>query len=313
MALLLSDLQVTVQDALYASVIDEFRKSSFLLDRMPFDNAVSPTGGGTTLTYSYTRVTTQPTAATRAINSEYTAQEAKKTRYNVDVRPFGGSFKIDRVLANMGGIVDEVQFQVAQKIKATQALFSDMVINGDTESDANGFNGLKKAIISDNVVTATGLDVSTSDKLTANYLALLDMIDETIAKLDGTPTAMLMNGKTLTKMRSAARRATMYQTTQDNWGRQVDNYGNIPMVDLGAKPGTTTPIVADGDIYFVRFGLDGFHGVTVANSNDMFKTWMPDFTTSGAVKTGEVEMLAAVALKSTKAAAKITGISTSAA
>lgn len=32
------------------------------------------------------------------------------------------------------------------------------------------------------------------------------------------------------------------------------------------------------------------------------KTWLPDFTTSGAVKTGEVEMVAAVALEATKAA-----------
>jgi hypothetical protein len=32
------------------------------------------------------------------------------------------------------------------------------------------------------------------------------------------------------------------------------------------------------------------------------KTWLPDFSTSGAVKKGEVEMVAGCALKSTKAA-----------
>jgi hypothetical protein len=32
------------------------------------------------------------------------------------------------------------------------------------------------------------------------------------------------------------------------------------------------------------------------------KIWLPDFTTAGAVKKGEVEMVAGCALKSTKAA-----------
>jgi len=32
------------------------------------------------------------------------------------------------------------------------------------------------------------------------------------------------------------------------------------------------------------------------------QSWLPDFKTAGAVKTGEVEMVAAVALKATKAA-----------
>ena len=32
------------------------------------------------------------------------------------------------------------------------------------------------------------------------------------------------------------------------------------------------------------------------------RQWLPDYRTAGAVKTGEVEMVAAVALKATKAA-----------
>jgi hypothetical protein len=47
--------------------------------------------------------------------------------------------------------------------------------------------------------------------------------------------------------------------------------------------------------------MDGFHGISMAGVAPV-QTWLPDFTTSGAVKTGEVEMVAAVALKATKAA-----------
>ncbi len=51
----------------------------------------------------------------------------------------------------------------------------------------------------------------------------------------------------------------------------------------------------------MRFGLDGFHGVAVPGN--LVNQWLPDFTTAGAVKRGEVEMgPVAVALKSSRAA-----------
>jgi len=55
------------------------------------------------------------------------------------------------------------------------------------------------------------------------------------------------------------------------------------------------------DIYAVRFGLDAFHGVSVPGN--LINQWLPDFTTAGAVKKGEVEMgPVAVVLKASKAA-----------
>ena len=314
MAITLADVQVNFQDHLYPEVIDEFRKNSFLLDSMIFDDAVSPTGGGATMTYAYNRVLTQATAATRAINSEYTAQEAKKKRYTVDLKVMGGSFQIDRVLAATGGIVDEVQFQLNQKIKATQAAFSDMVINGDITKDANGFDGLSKALTGGATEINAGIDLSTADKVTTNYMAFLDMLDEMIAAMDGAPTALMGNGAMMAKVRAAARRASMYQTNKDNWGQQVEYYGNVPLIDLGAKAGSNDPIVATESgktsLYAVRIGLDGFHGVSVAGQSPI-KTWLPDFNTAGAVKKGEVELVAAVALKNSRAAAVLRNVTVS--
>lgn len=58
----------------------------------------------------------------------------------------------------------------------------------------------------------------------------------------------------------------------------------------------------------MRIGLDGFHGVTTTDGQ-LVKTWLPDFTTAGAVKRGEVELgPVAVALKATKAAAVLRNI-----
>lgn len=315
MAITLAEVQVNVQDHLSSLVIDEFRKNNYLLDNMIFEDAVSPTGGGATMTYAYTRVDTQATAATRAINTEYTPQHAKKKRYSVDLKVFGGAFEIDRVLAGMGGIVDEVQFQLQQKIKAAQALFSDMTINGDKDKDANGFEGLDKALKGSDTEMTESIDLSTSELVTANYMQFLDVVDALVGSMDGAPTALIGNGAMIAKMRAAARRASMYQTTKDNWGQQVEYYGNIPLINLGAKAGSNEPIVATGSdgttaLYAVRLGLDGFHGVSMAGTSPI-STWMPDFTTAGAVKKGEVEMVAAVALKASKAAAVLRGVKVS--
>ena len=187
MAITLAEVQVNVQDHLSTMVIDEFRKNNYLLDNMTFEDCVSPTGGGATMTYSYTRVDTQATAATRAINTEYTAQHAKKKRYSVDLKVFGGSFEIDRVLADMGGIVDEVTFQMQQKIKAAQALFSDMAINGDKDKDPNGFEGLDKALKGSDTEMTESIDLTSSELVTANYLQFLDVIDAFLGQMDGEP------------------------------------------------------------------------------------------------------------------------------
>lgn len=311
MALTLADVKMNTQEHLFQQVIDEFRKSSFLLDNMIFDDAVSPSGGGATLTYAYNRVITQATAASRAINAEYTAQEAKKKRFSVDLKIMGGAFTIDRVLAATGGIVDEVQFQMSQKIKATQAAFSDMVINGDTGKDANGFDGLSKALTGSATEMKGGIDLSTAEKVTTEYMAFLDLLDEMLAGMDGAPTALMGNTQMIAKVRAAARRASMYQTHKDNWGTQVEYYGTMPLIDLGAKAGSNDPIIATTagktDLYAVRIGLDGFHGVSIAGQSPI-KTWLPDFQTAGAVKKGEVELVAAVALKASRAAAVMRNI-----
>ena len=307
MAVTLAQARLNVQDDLQAGIIDEFAKSSYLLNALTFDDCVSPTGGGATLTYGYTRLITQPTAAFRAVNTEYTPQEVEKQRYTVDLKVFGGAYEVDRIIAGMGGIADEVALQAAQKAKAASALFCDTVINGDSSEDSNAFDGLEVALTGSSTEfnTTTAIDLSTSALVTTNYMEFLDMLDEFLTTLDGTPSALLGNTKMCAKLRAVARRAGMYHTTQDSWGRTVEQYGNIPFIDLGAKAGSNEDIIGttsgETSLYAVRFGLDGFHGISMAGQPPV-RMWLPDFSTAGAVKKGEVEMVAAVALKRTKAA-----------
>jgi len=307
MAVTLAQAKLNVTDDLQLGIIDEFAKSSFLLNNIPFDDCVSPVGGGATLTYGYTRLITQPTAAFRAVNSEYATHEVQKQRYTTDLKVFGGAYEVDRIIAGMGGIADEVALQSAQKVKAASALFSDTIINGNSSTDANVFDGLDVAVTGSDTefIPSAAIDLSTSDAVTANAVAFVDAVDEWLATMDGVD-AIMCNAKMLAKFRAVARRMGMYQTKMNNFGQKVEYYGETPLVDLGAKAGTNDHIVAiDGSgetsMYAVRFGIDGFHAISMAGQPPV-KIWLPDFSTAGAVKKGEVEMVAGCALKSTKAA-----------
>lgn len=312
MPLTLAEIKPLSQDKLTQAVIDEFRKSP-LLGLLTFDNTVKPQGG-TTLSYVYNRVTTQPTAAGRAINSEYTAQETKTTTKTVLLKIFGGSFQIDRVLAvdENGQVVDNVTFQMQQKIKATEALFNDWFINGDSSQDATAFDGLDKAIAGSTTDVDCNVDLSSAAKVKSNWAELTDAMRRFEAKLMARPTVYLVSREMYGVFQSVADFANGFTSTKDDFGREVLKYGNAQIIEMGDKPGTSNPIIptdAQGKtaIYAAYLGMDGVHAVSPSGSG-VVNTFMPDMSAPGAVKTGEVEMVAAVAVKATRAAGVLRGI-----
>lgn len=314
MAFTLNDAKNLSQSKLTSYVIDEFRKSP-LMDAMMFDDTVKPQGGNT-LAYVYNRVTTLPTAAGRAINSEYTAQEAKTTPVTVKLKVFGGSFALDRVLINdEKQVADLVQFQIAQKIQAVRALFSDWFINGDSAADATAFDGLDKALTGSTTehTLETALDLSTSANIEANWKKFLYEMRQVLKLLDGSPSIMGVNRDMFAVFQTIADFSTQFTQTKTELGTEIVKYGNATIMDMGDKPGSSTPIIeTDGtagttDIYVVRIGLDGVHGVTPDGQKEP-KIYIPNLMLPGAVKTGEVEMVAAMAIKATRSAAVLRGV-----
>ncbi|MGJ9460292.1 major capsid protein [Oceanobacillus sp. CF4.6] len=318
MPITLEQAKVGMADKVDQMVIDEFRRASFLLDSLTFDNAVSPGTGGSTLTYGYQRLKTPSTAGFRALNNEFTANEADREKLAVELKIFGGSFNIDRVIQDTSGQINEMNFQMQQKIKGASNLFHHTIINGDSAVDTNAFDGLDKALAgsSTEVNTDAVIDLSTESGLDSNKHALLDLIDDYLSELDGRPSALFGNSKLITKIKSVARRAGYLTSSEDGFGRTVTGYDGIPLVDLGYfYNGTATvpvsPIVDRTvatvaetgltDLYAAGLGMDGFHGVS-PTGNGVIRTFLPDFNAPGAVKSGEVEMVAAVALKATRKA-----------
>ena len=318
MAITLAEAKIGMADKVDQQIVDMFRRSSLLLDKMVFDNVISPGTGGSTLTYGYIQLKSPSTASVRTVGGEYTPGEAKKEKKTANAIIMGGAFQMDRVIQNTSGAADEMAFQAEQKIKATANFFHNLVINGTGDNEGEGyvtgtFDGLKKLLSGTANELVSEVSLKTSDELDTNYNAFLDEMDSFLSTLDGTPSMLLMNRSMLVKLRSIARRAGYYERSQDDFGRTVETYAGVPMVDMGQYfdgENITDVVATEGGktaIYAVSLGLDGFHGISPMGDG-VIQSYLPDLNTPGAVKTGEVELVAGVALKNTLKAAVLKGI-----
>lgn len=316
MPITLADASVGRADKVSQEVIDTLRRGSMFMDELTFDDAVSPGTGGSTLTYGYIQLQTPSTAAGRAINSEYTPNEAKKVKKSVDLKIFGGAAEVDRVL--QAATEDEISFQLEQKTIATKNHFQYTCINGSKTDKTVDFDGLSTLLKGTSTEYNAGsdktvLDLSTSATLDSNYKYMIDMLNEFLSGINGKPTMFLGNSKIIAKLKSIAFRAGYMTKTEDAFGKTAQGYDNIIFYDMenfynGTSTSPCVPIYQTGsgssivtgltDLYAVQLGLDAFHGVSLSGSS-IIKAYMPDLNAPGAVKKAEVEMVAAVALKDT--------------
>ncbi|MBP8532361.1 major capsid protein [Streptomyces sp. MK37H] len=269
MPVTLAQAQINTQADVNYAVIDNLRRYSWLFDQIVFDDTVTPGTGGATLTYGYTRLTAARGAQFREFNSEYTTAQASRQRYTVDLKPLGGAFSVDRVLANLGAAqTNEITFQMQQLLTGVRTRFQDELINGDTAVDSTGFDGLDKSLTGTSTeylplnegVTTGYLDWTRGTIDTqAEAMSQLDIIDDFLSRIvpshtgggdQGTPGALppgmkaiLGNTKSITRMRALARWAGIYTQMKDDLGRQIEMYGPWTLVDLGDNATGTAPII----------------------------------------------------------------------
>lgn len=308
MPITLAEAKAGMADKVDQNVIDTFRRNSLLLDLLTFDDSVSPGTGGSTMTYGYMQLKTPSTAAFREINSEYTANEAVREKKTADLKIFGGSGQVDRVLQQTSGAINEISFQLNQKAIGAKNLFHNAVINGDATTHTDEFDGLDVMLTGQSTEfnTAAAIDLSTSALVDTNYQVFLDMLDEFLSGLDGKPSLLMGNSKLMTKIRACARRAGYLTRSEDSFGRPVMGYNDIALQDMGYyyDGASTVPVVGtDGtagttSLFAVTLGLDAFHAASPAGGK-IINTYLPDLSQPGAIKKVEVEMVAAAILKNT--------------
>lgn len=317
MAMTLNDMKVGMSDKVAQQVVDIFLRNSEILQLLPFDNCVSPMGGST-LTYTYMQKKLPSVAAFRKLNNEYTASEATMEKKSADLKIFGGKFSMDRVLKQAEGRYNNMAFQMQEKILAAISLFHYTLINGDATTTVDEFDGLDSMLAGTTTEFNNDavIDLSNITNVKANadqfYEALQVLINTTSAD------ALLMNTSMISKIQTVARILGYKTETEEAFGKKVMSMDGVRFMDLG-KHYTVSGSTVNGndcvkagisrtvgtaqtgltDIYAVKFDVnDGFHAASLTG-NSAISQYIPDFTKPGAVKDGEVEMVAATVLKNT--------------
>lgn len=321
MAITLEEAKVGMSDKVDQMVVDEFRRESYLLNKLVFDDAVSPGTGGSTMTYGYMQLKTPSTAARRDINTEYENNEAKRVKKTADLDIFGGSFKIDRVIQATSGAVNEIDFQMREKIKAASNLFHYMVVNGST-TGGNGyvqckFDGVRKLLSGASTEkSAEAIDLTTVETIDKNMYSFALMINRWLQSMAAKPDMLLMNGDMLAVMQYIGQKMGYFSREKNDFGNEVVSYRGIAMVDAGKYYNGTKEIdcveTADStglsSIIGLKIGLNAFHGICPTEKAAFIKSYLPELKAPGAVKTGEAEMVAGVVLKNTKMSGMLTDI-----
>ena len=319
MAMTLAEMKVGMSDKVSQQIVDIFLRESEILQLLPFDNCVSPQGGST-LTYSYIQKKLPSVAAFRALNAEYAANQATVEKKSADLKIFGGKFQIDRVLKQAEGPWNNMAYQIREKVLAAISLFHYTMINGDATTRSTEFDGLDKMLAGTSTEYNTGasIDISTMTNLKANADQLYEQIQLLIKNTSAD--ALLMNSAMIAKVQTMARILGYKTESEEAFGRKVTSMDGVRFMDLGKNytvSGTTvtgndcvksgisrtisgsTATTGLTDIYAVKFDVnDGFHAASLTG-NSAIRQYLPDFNAPGAVKDGEVEMVAATVLKNT--------------
>ena len=317
MAITLAEMKVGLSDKVFSQIVDIFLRESEVLQMLPFDNCVSPQGGST-LTYSYIQKKLPSVAAFRALNTEYQASEATMEQKFANLKIFGGKFAMDRVLKQAEGRYNNMAFQMQEKILAAISLFHYTLINGDATTTTDEFDGLDSMLAGTTTEYNSDavIDLSNITNLKNNadqfYEALQVLINTTAAD------ALLMNTSMISKIQTVARILGYKTETEEAFGKKVMSMDGVRFMDLG-KHYTVSGSTVTGndcvkagisrtvgtaqtgltDIYAVKFDVnDGFHAASLTGTSAISQ-YIPDFTKPGAVKDGEVEMVAATVLKNT--------------
>ena len=320
MALTLQDMREGASDKVAEQVVDTFLRESEILQMITFDDTVSPQGGST-LTYSYLQKQIPSTAAFRKLNEEYTDSEAKLVKKSADLKIFGGKFKMDRVLKQAENKFNNMAFQMQEKIAAAVSLFHYTLINGDSTTQNDSFDGLDKMLAgtTSEFNSKAVVDISSLDKLKTNADQLYELLQILIRETGAD--ALLMNSSTIAKIQTMARLLGYKTETEEAFGKKVTSMDGVRFMDLknhytvSGETVTANACVKDNisrtvsgssatsgltDIYAVKFDVnDGFHAASITGGSAISQ-YLPDFNQPGAVKDGEVEMVAATVLRNTK-------------
>lgn len=227
MAISLAEAAVLSENDLQRGVIETFIWESVILDRIPL---LGIEGNA----YAYNSELTLPGAAFRAVNAGYTESTGTFVQTTETLSILGGDADVDTFIQQTrSDLNDQRAMQTRGKVKAAVATYQDTFFNGDNGTNPEEFDGLINRLTGDQVVATdtNGLPIVGADDAARH--AFLDRLDAMLAEVRGGADALYMNRTVRALLKSAARRLGFWDTQRDEFGRLVEYYNGIPMLDPG--------------------------------------------------------------------------------
>ncbi len=310
MALTLAQAAILSQNDLQRGVIETFVQESVILDRLPL---LEIQGNA----YAYNAEATLPGVEFRAVNAAYAESTGTVNQKTESLVILGGDADVDTFIQQTrGNLNDQRAIQTRMKVKAASYKFQDAFINGDVVVDANSFDGIKKRLTGSQVIAAAanGLPVVGADDAARHNF--FDRVDELLSLVPGAD-ALYANAAILARLRSSARRLTIFDQTTDTFGRSIQTYNGVQLIDLGNKadgtlimPQTETQGTAltASSIYAVKFGIGEADGAVTGLTNGGVQVKDLGEIDAKPVYRTRIEFFCGLGVFGGRAAARLTGV-----
>ena len=216
MITLLEAAKINSGDVLRNTIIENFARSSDLLNALPF---IDVQGGA----YVYNLEGNLPGVAFRGVGEGYTASAGIMNPETERLRISGGDLDVDLATLKMHG-QDVRSAHELRKVKALSLTISDKIINGDSVAEPREFDGLRTRIQGSQLQAAGATSGGDALKITL----LRDLIDNT-----ENATHLIMSKKMRNLLTAAATDAAVggYITfSVDEFGKRVTQFDNLPIL-----------------------------------------------------------------------------------
>lgn len=317
MAITLTEAAKLSTTDLQKGVLETFVQTSPVLDRLPM---LEIEGNA----YAYNSEATLPGVEFRAVNGSYSESTGTVNQKSETLAILGGDADVDRFIQQTrSNLNDQRATQTAMKVKAISYKFQDTFINGDSSTDTNSFDGLKKRLTGNQVIDAAPNGLNVVGSSNADIHTFLDKLDELLAAvpgINGTNGAIYANAKIIRKIASALRHVSLDTVLmEDIAGKRTIQWNGIPILDLGATaaaapvdilPLTETQGTANNasSIYAVKFGADeGDQAVTGLTNGGVQVEDLGQLQSKPAYRT-RIEFYCGLAVFGGKAAARLKGV-----
>ncbi len=252
MALTLTESAKLPRDMLKRGVIETILEESPMLRALPFLDVEGNS-------FKYTQENTLGGASFYAVNAAWTEATATFTQKTASLAILGGDADVDNFIQRTRSDVhDQRAIQTALKAKDVARKWEQTLIAGDTATDANSFDGIKKLA----PVGQTMYPAAAGGSLT---LALLDQLIDLVK--GGKPDVLLMSKRTRRKLKSLLAASAHYvESGESSFGRQVMLYDGIPVEISDFLVDTETTSAKTGgsqsSMWFLHFSAaDGIVGL----------------------------------------------------